>query len=118
MTANNNSRDVINMDELKEIMDEDMELIHECFNEFVKDWPEIYVELKSSILKKDAVSINAVAHKLKGILKYLAAPKGADAANSLEAAGQEKNFQDIENKLETLKNECQKIIGYINEFNQ
>lgn len=118
MTLNDNTRDIINMKELKEIMDEDMELIHECFSDFIHDWPGLYVEIKGSILKKDAEDLNTAAHKLKGILKYLAAPKAAEAANALESAGKDNDLNGIENKLETLKNECQKLIGFINDFNQ
>jgi hypothetical protein len=37
--------DAVNLSELMEIMDNDMELIQDCFNEFTTDWPAQYVEL-------------------------------------------------------------------------
>ncbi|MFH2092507.1 MAG: Hpt domain-containing protein, partial [Pseudomonadota bacterium] len=56
------------------------------------------------------------AHKLKGTLRYLAAENAAQAAYELESAGRNKNLEGIDAKLETLKNECQKVIGYIQNF--
>lgn len=117
MPSADNSHDVVNIKELKEIMDDDMELIHDCFADFIQDWPQLYVQIKGAILEKDAKTLDATAHKLKGTLRYLAAQPAADAAYAIEAAGKENDLKDVENKLETLRNECQRLVDYIKTFN-
>ena len=112
-----NSRDAVNMDELKEIMDNDLELIQDCFTDFVQEWPVQYVEIKSAVLEKNGQKLDESAHKLKGTLKYLAAGKASEAAYYLESAGKESDFSRIEEKLENLKNECQRVVEYIKCFN-
>jgi HPt (histidine-containing phosphotransfer) domain-containing protein len=114
MTASDNM--VVNIEELKEIMDDDMELIQDCFADFLQDWPEVFAEINAAVLEKDAQKLDAAAHKLKGTLRYLAATPAADAAYALESAGKENNMEDLETKLSTLKNECRKLIDYIHNF--
>ncbi len=63
----------IDLNELKEIMDNDMELIQDCFSDFIDDMPQIYEEIKKAVLEKNAQNLDASAHKLKGTLRYLAA---------------------------------------------
>lgn len=116
MSSPNDPADAVNIEELKEIMDDDMELIRECFTEFVKDWPLLYVQIKGAAMEKDGQVLDETAHKLKGTLKYLAAEDAANAALMMESAGRDNDFQEIDTKLDTLKNECQKVIEYIRGF--
>jgi len=116
MSDQDHENDVINLKELKEIMDDDMELIQDCFNDFAQDWPSLYVQIKGATLDKDDKTLDASAHKLKGTLRYLAADAAADAAYALEYAGKENDMEGIEEKLTTLKDECQKLLEYINKF--
>jgi len=118
MSNENAGNDVVNITELKEIMDDDMELIQDCFADFIKDWPDSYIEINGAVLDKDAQKLDAAAHKLKGTLRYLAAEKAADAAYALEAAGKENDMEGVESKLVTLKSECEKLVAYIHNFNQ
>ncbi len=116
MPDQDNENDVVNLKELKEIMDDDMELIQDCFNDFVQDWPSLYVLMKSAIIEKDAKQLDESAHKLKGTLRYLAADAAANAAYVLESAGKDNDLDGIDEKLKTLKDECQKLVGYISKF--
>ena len=106
----------VNIDELKEIMDDDIGLIRECFDDFVQEWPAQYVDIKSAILENDAQRLDDAAHKLKGTLRYLAAGDAADAAYALESAGKENNLSNAETQLSVLKDECQKLVEFINKF--
>ncbi len=110
------SNPAIDLNELKEIMDNDMELIQDCFSDFIDDMPQIYEEIKKAVLEKNAENLDASAHKLKGTLRYLAADVAATAAHDIEAAGKENKLKDLNGKLETLKNECKKVTDYINNF--
>ncbi len=106
----------INIKELTEIMDDDRELIHDCFSDFIDQWPQIYDEIKQAALAQNAQILDDSAHKLKGILKYLAAQSAADAAFVLESAGKGNDLENIDHKLETLEKECQKVTEYIKAF--
>lgn len=110
------SNDAVNLDNLKKIMDNDLELIQDCFNDFIQEWPAHFVEIKGAILEKDTRTLENSAHKLKGSLKYLAAEGAADAAQVLEQAGRENNLQGIDEKLGTLKTQCQQLVEYIRQF--
>jgi len=117
MTTENPLNDVVNIEELKEIMDGDMELIRDCFADFVQDFPNDFDEIKSAVIEKDGPKLDRSAHKLKGTLRYLAAGAAADAAYSIESSGKTNDLKGIEGKLETLSHECRKLLDFINNFN-
>lgn len=116
MSNQESSDNVINLNELKEIMDDDMELIEDCFAEFLKDWPISYVEIKTAISENNAADLDSAAHKLKGTLRYLAAEPAAEAAFALEVAGKNNEMNGIEDKLSQLKSQCSLVVDYINNF--
>lgn len=107
---------IIDLDELKEIMDNDMELIKECFDEFRKEWSDSFGDVASAVKAKDASQLDEAAHKLKGTLRYLAAEQAQQAAYDLELAGKEKHFEGLEGKLAVLKKKGLEVINYINNF--
>ena len=107
---------VINLDELKEIMDNDEELIQECFAEFLMDYQVLIKEIKTAIDQKDFQGIDDTAHKLKGTLRYLAAEPAAAAAQVIEQAGRQQDLEGMDDKLAALESECRKVILYIDEF--
>ncbi len=116
MSSPDDAHATVNLDELKEIMDNDMELIQECFTDFVQEWPELYVQIKGAIMEKNGKTLEESSHKLKGTLRYLAAENAAQAAYALESAGKDNDFNGVETKLENLKAQCQDVIQYIQTF--
>ncbi|OGR59743.1 MAG: hypothetical protein A3J80_08335 [Desulfobacula sp. RIFOXYB2_FULL_45_6] len=116
MTSENPEKDIVSIEELKEIMDGDMELIQDCFADFTQDFPETFNEIKSAVIEKDGAKLDAAAHKLKGTLRYLAAERAANAAYSLEISGKSNDMQGIQDKLETLNHECKKLLEFISNF--
>ena len=107
---------IIDLDELKEIMDNDMELIRECFDEFRNDWAEAFGNIAKAVATKNASEIDEAAHKLKGTLRYLAAEQASQAAYELELAGKEQNLENLETKLSLLEKKGIEVIGYIDNF--
>lgn len=100
----------INMEELFEIMDDDKELVKECFDEFVQSAPEMLRKIKRAIESEDAEGLQSYAHKIKGSLRYLAAERAADLAYDLEKMGNEGHpekagdrFRDLEIEFEKLR---------------
>jgi HPt (histidine-containing phosphotransfer) domain-containing protein len=110
------SNPAIDISELKKIMDNDMELIQDCFSIFTDDFPELYENIKKAVYEQNAKNLDKFSHKLKGSLIYLGAHSASEAALILESAGRKNRLDNIDKKLETLKNECSKVAEYINNF--
>ncbi|WDP85749.1 MAG: Hpt domain-containing protein [Desulfobacter sp.] len=106
---------VVNIDELNEIMGNDAELIQECFADFLVEYPGMIKAIKTAIETEQFVEIDNNAHKIKGSLKYLAADAAANAAYTIEKAGQSQDLEGIDEKLAMLEAECQKVILFIDE---
>ncbi len=117
MSESGNIEPAIDIDELKEIMDDDLELIQDCFSDFLDDWPSVFADIKEAADAKDAVGLNESSHKLKGTLKYLAAEAAADAAYELELAGKDNNMKGLSEKVAKLGNELDNMIDFIKDFN-
>ncbi len=116
MTTDNPESNVVDIQELKEIMDGDLELIRDCFTDFVQDYPGAFDEIKDAVAKKDGQKLDSAAHKLKGTLRYLAAGPAAEAAYALETSGKSNDLNGIEDKLETLNKECSRLLNFISNF--
>ena len=59
----------VNSEELYEIMGSDEQLIRECFNDFIVDYPDMIEALKVAVEAQDFNALNDAAHKLKGRVK-------------------------------------------------
>lgn len=116
MPDSNKHNLVVDMDELKEIMDNDIELIQDCFADFLSDWPGLLGEIQNAVAQKNYEQMNASAHKLKGTLKYLAAEPAATAATAIESAGKNHDMDNLDAKLLNLENECGQVIDFIKSF--
>jgi len=116
MSDSNRVNKIVDMKELKKIMDNDLELIQECFADFLSEWPDMFDEIQDAAAHKDPEKINNSAHKLKGTLKYLAAGHAANAAMDIESAGSDHDLENLDKKLLTLKKECEKLVDFINNF--
>lgn len=108
---------VVNLNALKTIMDNDLELIQDCFSDFEKESPELLSQIRQAISIQEPKKVKNLAHKLKGMLIYLAAEPAANAALAIEQAGQNQNFQGIGQKFAALEGECKSLGEFINEFN-
>ena len=104
---------IINLPELMDIMDHDMELVRECFSDFLSDWPAIFVEIKEAGQTGNSEDLHQAAHKLKGMLKYLCAETAARAAMDVEVAGREHTLENLDEKISLLGRECQALVRYI-----
>ncbi|MBU0971492.1 MAG: Hpt domain-containing protein [Proteobacteria bacterium] len=112
----NKGNPIVDMDELKEIMDNDMELIQDCFTEFLTDLPDLLGDIQTAISQKDAEKMNSTGHKLKGTLKYLAAEPAAKAAQVIESAGSNHDLENLDEKFSTLERECENLTAFIKGF--
>ncbi len=109
-------RPAIDMDEVMEVMDDDEELLRECFDDFLKSMPEAINRIKASVVEDDASELDESAHKLKGTLRYLAANQAAEVAYQLEAMGKKNNLSNADEMLNNLEKECEKVKTFITKY--
>ena len=111
-----NDNNPINMEELFEIMDDDSELIKECFDEFIISAQGMLEKVKDAIDSKNAESLQSCAHKMKGSLSYLAAGRAAGLAYDLEKMGSEGSLGNAVKIYTDLEMECEKIRNVMASF--
>ncbi len=107
---------VINLKELNEIMDNDMALVQDCFAVFLTDLPDLLVEIQTAIALQQMEKTNEAAHKLKGILKYLAAEPAAQAAMAIESAGKNHDLKELDLKWVALETACKEVKAFITNY--
>lgn len=106
----------VDFKELYEIMGSDEELIRQCFDDFIDDYPGLIEEIKTFVEARDFNALNNAAHKLKGALSYLAARPAFQAAEELEQAGKDNQHEGLAEKLTTLEVMCGQVIEFIHNF--
>ncbi|MCP4116130.1 MAG: response regulator [Desulfobacteraceae bacterium] len=84
--------EVIDMDDLKEIMDGNKNLLEKCVQTYSADYPALLKRIIKDVEQGDHARLKKDAHRLKGMLSYLAAPNAADAAFQLEKMGAQKEI--------------------------
>ena len=103
----------IDMKELMEIMDNDMELVDDCFADFIETWQGFFSDIKSAAVARDAQGLIQAAHSFKGSLQYLAATHAVAVAHRLELAGKSEDFSTVDEDLEALNIECQLLARFM-----
>ena len=110
------SAEPIDRKDLLEIMDNNINLLERCFAEYIKNVPAAMDSIKKAIDLEKALDLEKTAHKLKGMLSYLAAYKGVEIAYQLESMGKENRLEQAIDAWETLDKECKKIKRFIKNF--
>ncbi len=84
--------EVINTDDLKEILGENKALLEKCIRTFTANYPPLLKRIIQDVEQGDQTRLKKNAHRLKGMLSYLAAHNAADAAFQLEQMGTQKGI--------------------------
>lgn len=111
--APNGSCAGIDMVKLMEIMDNDMELIQDCFTDSIETWPQFFKAISSAGQAGDAKALCDAAHSFKGSLQYLAAMPAEAIVLRLEARGRSGDLSGISSDLKSLEMECRALEGYM-----
>ncbi|MBU1169022.1 MAG: Hpt domain-containing protein [Proteobacteria bacterium] len=112
----NHSNVPIDTKELLEIMDDDEDLLRECLDDFMQDYPDMLNKIKAAIDMGQCSDLEHAAHAFKGSLKYLAAREASEAANQLELMGKDNDLNNVQGVFLRLKEECLKIHTFIREY--
>lgn len=103
----------LDMDELMEIMDNNIPLIHDCFADFIESWPTYFKTISDAVETGDAQALRGAAHKFKGSLQYLAAIGAVAITLRLESAGKSGDLTTVASDLEGLEMECRALEKYM-----
>ena len=106
----------VDMKELLEIMDDDDELLRECFDDFIEDCDNMLSSIKAAIAEAAPETLEKTAHAFKGSLKYLAAVHAAEFALQLEDMGRNGEINNADNVLILLTEECRRVIHFMKKY--
>lgn len=99
------STKIFQLDVFRQQFGEDVDIMYDFINSFLKTEPEMRRNLELAIQQKDRSLVNRLAHKLKGTTGYFYIPTIDQCLASLEEADVILSWEDIENKFEKLKKE-------------
>ena len=108
MTSTNESEfseQVFDMTEALENVGEDMDLLKEIIEIFLKDFPNQMEQIQEGILAGDSNAVEQAAHSLKGSVANFAAGRAREAAYRLEVLGREGNLGEAKEALADLERE-------------
>jgi len=110
-------RPAVDLDQLRENMDDDEEMLQDIVGAFLRDHGNQLRELRQGLATGDEKSALRGAHTLKGLLLTLAAQPAADVALEVEHAVREHDMKRasagvprLEGQLERLIPELQRLI--------
>jgi signal transduction histidine kinase/CheY-like chemotaxis protein/HPt (histidine-containing phosphotransfer) domain-containing protein len=110
------SRDLIDIQEVLSIMDDNEDLMFECFDFFLSEYGDSLEKIKAALDAQDPEDLVQTAHKFKGTLKYLAALHTADIAYQLEMMGKEKQLAGAREIFEALSLECEQLKNFLTDY--
>ena len=101
---------VVDMAELREIMNANKSLLDKCTRTFKKNHGPVLTRIMDNIAADDGPGLQKSAHQLKGMFKYLAAKSAAEIAARLERMGEEANIKDTSPLILQLQKACKNIL--------
>ncbi len=111
-------KETVNLEMLNEIMDNDDELIRECFADYKSDYVNSLGLIKQSIDENNPLNLQKSSHAFKGSLKYLAADIAAKYALELEKMGANGSIDKDKALMfyEKLEEACKDLESYIDKY--
>ncbi|MBN2809003.1 MAG: response regulator [Deltaproteobacteria bacterium] len=103
----------IAVDELMEIMNQSKSLLSRCLEAFQATYRPVLDKIRCSIEEKNCIELKKSSHRLKGMLKYMAAPSAVKIAEALEAMAQDQSLAGAEDLLLMLEKECAAVLSEV-----
>ena len=116
-TAENSDR-AVDLAELREIMNGKKSLLEKCLEQFSSDYPSMLETIGKSIAQKDYQGLQKNAHRIKGMLKYLAAGPAAQAALTLEKMGSDRHISQTDSLLSLLDTAYSQILTELSSLSE
>jgi two-component system, sensor histidine kinase and response regulator len=108
---------VIDIQEMIDRVDGDIDIIKEIASIYVDEVGALMEQIQSAIQARDAFLLQRNAHSLKGVVSNFAAEPARLAAFQLEQMGQENDFSSVDEALEKLVYEIQRLDKVMGEIN-
>ncbi|WP_020586542.1 hybrid sensor histidine kinase/response regulator [Desulfobacter curvatus] len=109
---------VVDMAELREIMNSNKSLLDKCIQTFKKNHGPVLTRIMDSISAGDGPGLQKSAHQLKGMCKYLAAQSTAETAYRLEQMGAESKIKDTSPLILQLQDACKNIVDCLENVSE
>jgi two-component system sensor histidine kinase/response regulator len=103
----------VDLDQLRTIVGDDREFMHELCETFVVSSTRIVEELTRALTAGDRASLSAMAHKLKGGSSSICAHELARLSAALEKDAKEKPLNELEDSVSTLRRAFETCAGYV-----
>ncbi len=94
----------------------DIDLFKEVFKEFKKQYPIQLENLNQSILNKDGLNIERMAHKLKGSVASFMAEEVLEKLSLIENAGSNQDFSNLEGMFNEVKDLITQLANQIEDW--
>jgi HPt (histidine-containing phosphotransfer) domain-containing protein len=104
------SRDVWNLAELLERVDNDQELLRDLLNIFKEDFPRTMLSLESAIASADLKAASRLSHTLKGMLSSLGGMRASAAASKLEQLASVEEAASLKDAFVALEREAASLL--------
>ncbi len=98
--------------------DNDRVLLCEIIDIFLADCPQSIAEIAAAVQAGNSEKVQRSAHKLKGSLVSLAAPRAASLAAALESAGRSGNMPEAGRLFLQLKDEMKRLLPQLGEISR
>ncbi|MCG8549451.1 MAG: response regulator [Desulfobacterales bacterium] len=111
------SENTVDVQKLKRIMAGKKPLLDKCLQTFEASYPTLISKMTACIEQNEYDELKENAHRLNGMLKYLAALNASALAEHLESMGDAGNATstDLTSQVRALDDECLKIIDIIKQ---
>ena len=106
----------IELSVLKGLIGDDPAFVIEMFDIFVSDNGKAHQQLSRAMESHSASEVVAAAHKLKGMGRIIGAHALAEIGGSLEAAGSEENWPQIERLLPEAEEASRAAIAFVDAY--
>lgn len=103
-------------DDLKQIREDDPELIETILDSFVEQLRPSLAELETSLSAGNSAHASRLLHSLKGALLQIGAPSVADRCQSVRAALDTPGSMPAPDRLASLRRACEQVLREIARF--
>jgi HPt (histidine-containing phosphotransfer) domain-containing protein len=103
--------DLINLDELKSLYGEDS--VRELLEMSLNEARELIARLKISVPARNAASVSADAHQLKGMSATMTIKRMSEFSYKLEQCGKTKNWDDSDSLLASIVSTFTELEQYL-----
>jgi HPt (histidine-containing phosphotransfer) domain-containing protein len=116
MPGNDQSNEIVDLNELLQRLDGDLDFLEELLAMFRQEFPVLLRKLEGGIVAEDFIVAERAAHTLKGMLANLAMPEAASTARRIEMAARAHSLSDTAEALPPLQVQVLHALELVEDF--